>query len=130
MKKVTMALIFLFASILPVTSWAQAGATTGEAAVRAPDPNAAVQRDNKDTKGEKPSGSSDLKYIAVALAIGLAALGGAIGQGLAGSGAIAGVARNPGAKSAVQTLLLLTLVLIESLVIYALVVSLLLYAKL
>ncbi|MBU1511824.1 ATP synthase F0 subunit C, partial [Myxococcota bacterium] len=53
-----------------------------------------------------------------------------IAQGWVGSSAMAGVARNPGSKSAVQTLMILTLVLIESLVIYALVVSLLLYAKL
>lgn len=69
-------------------------------------------------------------YLAIAITIGVAAVAGTIAQGLVGSAAMNGVARNPGSKSAVQTLLVLTLVLIESIVIYALVVSLLLYAKL
>ncbi|MBU1244709.1 ATP synthase F0 subunit C [Myxococcota bacterium] len=79
-------------------------------------------------KKETNSGSAD--FYAIGLIMSLAVLGGVIAQGWVGSSAMAGVARNPGSKSAVQTLMILTLVLIESLVIYALVVSLLLYAKL
>ncbi len=63
------------------------------------------------------------------LCIGLAALGGSIGQGRAASAALEGIARNPGARSQVQGPMILGLALIESLVIYALMISLLLVLK-
>ena len=61
------------------------------------------------------------KYLAAGLAIGLAAIGGALGQGNAAKGALEALGRNP--KAAVFVPLLLSLALIESLVIYALVIS-------
>lgn len=63
--------------------------------------------------------------IAAAIAIGVAALGGALGQGKAASSALDGIARNPSAADKIQTPMILGLALIESLVIYALVVALL-----
>ena len=51
----------------------------------------------------------------------LAAIGGALGQGNAAKGALEALGRNP--KAAVFVPLLLSLALIESLVIYALVIS-------
>jgi F-type H+-transporting ATPase subunit c len=63
--------------------------------------------------------------IAAALAIGVAALGGALAQGKAASAALDGIARNPSAAEKIQTPMILGLALIESLVIYALVVALL-----
>lgn len=63
-------------------------------------------------------------YFSAALAIGIAAFGAAIGQGLGLSKAVEGVARNPGAGGKIQTVLIIGLALIESLCIYALVVSL------
>lgn len=63
------------------------------------------------------------------LAIGLAALGGAIGQGKAASAALDGIARNPGAADKVFTPFILGLALIESLVIYALIIAFLLQGK-
>ncbi len=61
--------------------------------------------------------------LAAGLGLGLAALGGAIGQGLAAFAALSGIARNPGAKSAVQTPMIIAFALIESLVIYALIIA-------
>lgn len=61
--------------------------------------------------------------LACAISIGLAALGGAIGQGTAVAAALEGIARNPGAAKQIFTPMIIGLVLIESLVIYALVIS-------
>ena len=52
------------------------------------------------------------------LAAGLAG----IGQGLVGSRAAEGAARNPGAAGTVQTLMIIALALIESLVLFALLI--------
>jgi len=63
------------------------------------------------------------------LGLGLAALGTGIGQGLSVKGAVEGIARNPEASGKITVTLLIGLAMIESLCIYALVVSLiLLYA--
>ena len=57
------------------------------------------------------------------LGIGLAAAGGGIGQGIASRAALEGVARNPQASGKILVPLILGLALIESLVIYALVIT-------
>ena len=64
-----------------------------------------------------------LFYIAKALAIGLAAIGGALGQGKLVSSALEGIARNPGAAGQIQTPMILGVAFVESLVIFALIVS-------
>ena len=53
-----------------------------------------------------------------ALALGLAAFGGAMGQGRAASAALDGIARNPAAQPKIFTPMIIGLALIESLVIY------------
>lgn len=67
--------------------------------------------------------------MAAALGIGIAAFGGALGQGRAAAAALDGIARNPGASDKLFTPMILGLALIESLVIYALLISFLLYGK-
>jgi F-type H+-transporting ATPase subunit c len=62
--------------------------------------------------------------------IGLAALGGGIGQGLTAGGALVGISRNPGASGKMFVPMILGLVLIESLAIYALLISFQLVGKL
>ena len=52
------------------------------------------------------------------LALGLAAAGGALGQGRAAAGALEGMARNPGAAGRIQAALLISLAFLESLVIF------------
>lgn len=67
--------------------------------------------------------------IGAGLAIALAAFGGALGQGNATASAVEGIARNPGARGQLFVPLILGLVLIESLVIYAFVIALMLTGK-
>lgn len=62
------------------------------------------------------------KALAAGLGFGLVAGLAAIGQGLVGSRAAEGAARNPGAAGSVQTLMIIALALIESLVLFALVI--------
>jgi len=68
--------------------------------------------------------------MAAAICIGLAAFGGALGQGKAVSAALEGIARNPGAEGKVFKPLILGLALIESLVIYALLIAFFIVFKL
>jgi F-type H+-transporting ATPase subunit c len=72
------------------------------------------------------SGSNVKAFAALgaALAIGIAAFGAGIGQGIGLGKACEGVARNPGASGKVTTTLIIGLAMIESLAIYALLVSL------
>lgn len=63
---------------------------------------------------------------AAGFAIAIAALGGTMGQGKAVSAALEGISRNPGAAARLQTVMILGLAMIESLVLFALTVSLLL----
>ncbi len=71
------------------------------------------------------------KWIAfsAAFAIGIVAFGGALAQGKTASTALEGIAKNPGAKKEVFTPMILGLALIESLVIYALIISFMLVGK-
>ncbi|MCW5950113.1 MAG: ATP synthase F0 subunit C [Pyrinomonadaceae bacterium] len=62
------------------------------------------------------------KAIGAGIGFGLAAGLAGIAQGLVGSRAAEGVARNPGATSNVQTIMIIALALIESLVLFALLI--------
>ena len=64
------------------------------------------------------------KYRAIAAGVGfaIAVVGGAIGQSRIGAAACEGAARNPGAAGRIQTMMILGLALIESLVLFALLV--------
>jgi F-type H+-transporting ATPase subunit c len=63
------------------------------------------------------------KAIGAGIGFGIAAGFAGIGQGLVGRGATEGVARNPGAASTVQTIMIIALALIESLVLFALLIA-------
>jgi F-type H+-transporting ATPase subunit c len=65
--------------------------------------------------------------ITAGFALGIAAFGGALGQGKAVASATEAIARNPGAVGEIRGVLILGLVLIESLVIYVLLVTLILF---
>jgi F-type H+-transporting ATPase subunit c len=75
-----------------------------------------------------------LYFFALAVATGfgvaVAAFGGALGQGRAVAAALEGLARQPEAGPRLLTLLIIGLAFVESLTIYALVMSLLLWLKL
>ena len=63
------------------------------------------------------------KAIGAGIGFGLAAGLAGIGQGLVGSRAAEGAARNPGAAGQVQTIMIIALALIESLVLFALLIA-------
>jgi F-type H+-transporting ATPase subunit c len=64
--------------------------------------------------------------IAAGFGIGIAAFGCGIAQGMAVKGAVEGLARNPEASGKLTVTMLIGLAMIESLCIYALVISLIL----
>lgn len=68
--------------------------------------------------------------MATGLGLGIAAVGGALAQGRAAAAALEGIGRNPAAAKELFTPMLLSLALIESLVIYSLVISFILSGKL
>jgi F-type H+-transporting ATPase subunit c len=71
------------------------------------------------------------KWLAASagFAIGIAALGGTMGQSRAAAAALEGISRNPGAAARIQTPMILGLALIESLVLFAWVIAFLLLGK-
>lgn len=91
--------------ILSTMAFAQGGVTTGGAGA-----------------GDNASTVAAYKALAAGLGFGLAAGLGALGQGKIGAAAVEGAARNPGAAGTVQTLMIIGLALIESLVLFALVI--------
>ena len=73
--------------------------------------------------GPAADNSKGLIGIGAALAIGLAALGGGLGQGRAAASALDGIARNPQASGKIFVPMIVGLALIESLVIYGLLIA-------
>jgi len=66
--------------------------------------------------------SVGLRAIAAGIGFAIAVFGGALGQSRIGAAACEGAARNPGASAKIQTMMILGLALIESLVLFALVI--------
>lgn len=106
MKKMIVALVAMVAT---VPAFAQEAAT------------AAVE-----TVAAAPADASHLgmKAIAAAIAIALSVFAGAMAQGKTASTALEGIARNPAASGKLLIPMILGLALIESLVIYALIIAL------
>lgn len=67
--------------------------------------------------------------LAAAIAIAVSAFGGALAQGKAAQAALEGIARNPAAQGKLFVPMIIGLALIESLVIYAFVISFMLLGK-
>jgi F-type H+-transporting ATPase subunit c len=81
--------------------------------------------------GAAAAASGGVKWgvIGAAFLLGLAAAAGATAQGRATSAASEGMSRNPGAAKDIRGMTLLGLVLIESIVLYALLICFLIYGK-
>jgi len=107
-QKVYVSLSLISLYFLPVVVWAEA--EVADAGVI-----------NSTVKGYYALGAG--------LAIALAALGGALGQGRVGAAAMEGIARNPQAQKVMFIPMIIVLVLIESFVLFSFVVSLLLAGK-
>ncbi len=103
MKKLIVAMVAMLAS---VSAFAQ------EAAPAAHEAAASVASDR------------GLVAIAAAIAIALSVFGGAMAQGKTAATALDGIARNPAASGKLLIPMILGLALIESLVIYALIIAL------
>ena len=73
------------------------------------------------------SAAAQWSVITAGFALAIAAFGAALGQGRAVASATEAIARNPGAAGEIRGALILGLVLIESLVIYVLLISLILF---
>ena len=76
------------------------------------------------TPAAEAAGNNNAGLYAIAAGIGfaIAVFGGALGQSRIGAAACEGAARNPGAAAKIQTMMILGLALIESLVLFALLV--------
>lgn len=66
--------------------------------------------------------ASGVKAIAAGVGFAIAVVGGALGQSRIGAAACEGAARNPGAAGKIQVMMILGLALIESLVLFALLI--------
>ena len=107
-------IVTLLLSLLAVPALAAAGDDTAPAGDTAA---AQTVEDEGNTIG--------FKALAVGLAIGLAAAGGGIGMGIVGGKAADGISRQPDMESKIRTSLMLTMVFIETAIIYALLVVIL-----
>jgi len=81
------------------------------------------------TAPEKAPLNPSYLAIAAGFGMGIAALGGALGQGKIAGAACEGMARNPGAAGAVRAAMILGLVFVETLSLFTFVVAILLYLK-
>ena len=79
--------------------------------------------------GGSDGGAQAMAALGAGIGIGIAVLGGTLGQGKAAAAALEGISRNPGAAPRIQTPMILGLALIESLVLFALVITFLLQGK-
>lgn len=75
------------------------------------------------SEGAVAASDGGLKALAGALAIAIGALGGALGQGRLAAAAMEGIARNPQAGKTMFVPFIIGLALIESLVIYCLIIA-------
>lgn len=104
-----MVLVMLFALGMPVL---------------AAEEDTAAFEETSDEASEKNSTIGD-KAIAAAIAVGLAAAAGAVGMGWAIAKSAEGISRQPEAEGKIRTTLMLGLVFIETAIIYALVIAIL-----
>lgn len=116
MKKIVAAL-FVVAALLAMAIPAFAA---GNGAAPATDAAQTQQSESAQTDS-----NLGLKAVATGIAIGLAAAGGAVGMGIAAGKSVEGIARQPEAESKIRTTLMLGLVFIETAIIYALLVVIL-----
>lgn len=71
------------------------------------------------------AGSTGTKAMAAAVTVGLAAAAGAISMGIAIAKSVEGISRQPEAQGSIRTALMLGLVFVETAIIYALIVAVL-----
>ena len=82
-------------------------------------------KENPTTVINEAASETGTKALAAGIAIGLGALGGTLAMGMAIFKSVDGIARQPEAEGKIRTTLMLGLVFIETVVIYALIVTIL-----
>ena len=82
-----------------------------------------------DSVAESSSIANAAYAIAAAIAIAVAALGGTLGQGRAAAAALEGIARNPSASGKIFVPMILSMALIESLVLFGLIIAFIISGK-
>ena len=87
------------------------------------DSDGAVLSDQAEVQEE--DNSIGLKAVAAGIAVGIAAAGGAVGMGIVAGKSTEGISRQPEAEGKIRTTLMLGLVFIETAIIYALLVVIL-----
>ncbi len=137
LKKMMMVLPSVFALIIAPMAMAsdevaagnqeQVAANDAAANQAAPAHEAAVAAPAEQAKPN--AGSAGWMAIATGIGLGLAAFGGALGQGRVASAALEGLARNPNAADKLQAPMILGLAFIESLVLFVWVVMFLIQNK-
>ena len=120
-KMVPVAIILLAVIAILAISIPVFAATNGDAATTTATAETAVEAAATTTADS----TTGLKALASAIAVGIAAAGGAVGMGLSAGKAVEGIARQPEAESKIRTTLMLGLVFIETAIIYALLVVIL-----
>lgn len=120
MKKARKLLILIFIIAMTLMTASVALASSDNTAA----PDVAAQTQTQETQSGD-SNTIGMKSIAVGIAIGLGAAGGAIGMGIVGGKSADGISRQPEAEGKIRTNLMLTLVFIETAIIYALLVVIL-----
>ena len=112
-RRISIALLVLtLAALLAAPACAAEGSDEAQTAVT-------------ETQAAGEESSIGLKALAVGIAIGLAAAGGALGMGIVGGKAADGISRQPEMEGKIRTTLMLDLVFIETAIIYALLVVIL-----
>lgn len=120
MKNLKKMAVMMAAMILVIGAVLAAGTLHTKAADTA---DAAVAAEAETEAGA--DNSTGMKALSAAIAIGLAGIGGTIAMGMAIAKSNEGVSRQPEAAGKIQTQLMLGLVFIETVVIYALIVAIL-----
>lgn len=112
---ILLAVIAILAISIPVFA-----ATNGDAAT-----TTATAETAAEAAATTADSATGMKAVASAIAVGLAAAGGAVAMGLSAGKAVESIARQPEAESKIRTTLMLGLVFIETAIIYALLVVIL-----
>ena len=107
-------MMFVVLGIVSTPVFAQENTDAEEAIV-------SVETDAKDSESD----ALEAKAIGAAIAVGLAAAAGAIGMGWAIAKSVEGISRQPEAEGKIRTTLMLGLVFVETAIIYALVIAIL-----
>ena len=100
-------------------------AAGSDSSAAAPSSGASVSEQTDDETTAQADNSTGSKAIAAAICVGLAACGAGVGMGLTTAKSSEGISRQPEAAGKIRTNMMLGLVFIETAIIYALIVAIL-----